>query len=167
MIAVVCGLAILGIIEIFHLAVTTALVRRIRALQTGTAVAPGVGGPAVGERGPKPASLPGVPEDTDILVGFFSSGCPACRTEAPRFAEAVPVLRNAIGIRADSSGLHGKLATCYVRIGDKVAGRAELEKLRRLLPGISAQQYVNCYPCAFDSFKDALANSLAEIGMPA
>ncbi len=98
MIAVVCGLAILGIVEIFHLAVTAALVRRIRALQTGTAVTPGVGGPAVGERGPKPASLPGVAEDTDILVGFFSSGCPACRTEAPRFAEAVPVLGKA-GIR--------------------------------------------------------------------
>ena len=98
MIAVVCGLVILGVIEIFHLAVTTALVRRIRALQPGTAVAPGVGGPAVGERGPKPASLPGVPEDTDILVGFFSSGCPACRTEAPRFADAVPVLGKA-GVR--------------------------------------------------------------------
>ena len=94
-------------------------------------------------------------------------GIATAHITAGRYAEAVPVLRNAIGIRADSSGLHGKLATCYVRIGDKVAGRAELEKLRRLLPGISAQQYVNCYPCAFDSFKDALANSLAEIGMPA
>ena len=109
MIAVVCGLAILGIIEIFHLAVTTALVRRIRALQPGAAVGPGVGGPDVGELGPNPASLPGVPEDTDVLVGFFSTGCPACRSEAPRFAEAVPVLGKA-GIRpvAVLNGLAGQ-----------------------------------------------------------
>jgi thiol-disulfide isomerase/thioredoxin len=98
MIAVTCGLVILGVIEIFHLAVTTALVRRIRALQTGTAAAPDIGGPAVGERGPKPTSLPGVPEDSDILVGFFSSGCPHCRTEAPHFAGSVPALGKA-GIR--------------------------------------------------------------------
>ena len=95
MIAVVCGLAILGIIEIFHLAVTVALVRRIRAGQTGAALAPDVGGPAVGARGPKPASLAGVPKETDILVGFFSSGCPACVTEAPHFAEVVPELGKA------------------------------------------------------------------------
>ena len=94
-------------------------------------------------------------------------GLATAHITAGRYAEAVPVLRNAMGIRAGSSALHGKLATCYVRICDKAAGRAELEKLRRLLPGISAQQYVDCYPCAFDSFKDALANSLAEIGMPA
>jgi thiol-disulfide isomerase/thioredoxin len=92
MIAAVCGLAILGIIEIFHLAVTTALVRRIKVLQTGTALGPDVGGPAVGKIGPKPVSLAGVPKETDILVGFFSSGCPACVTEAPHFAEVVPEL---------------------------------------------------------------------------
>ena len=95
MIAAVCGLAILGIIEIFHLAVTTALVRRIRVLQTGAALGPDAGGPAVGQRGPKPASLAGVPKETDILVGFFSSGCPPCRTEAPQFAELVPELGKA------------------------------------------------------------------------
>ena len=92
MIAVVCGLVILGVIEIFHLAVTTALVRRIRTVQAGTTALPTIGGPEVGQRGPKPTSLPGVPEGTDILVGFFSPGCPACRAEAPRFAEVVPEL---------------------------------------------------------------------------
>jgi TolB-like protein len=94
-------------------------------------------------------------------------GIATAHITAGRYAEALPVLRTAIRIRADSSDLHGKLATCYVRLGDKAAGRAELEKLRRLLPGVSAQLYVNSYPCAFDSFKNALANSLTEIGMPA
>jgi thiol-disulfide isomerase/thioredoxin len=133
MIAVACGLAILGIIEIFHLAVTTALVRRIRALQTGTAAAPDVGGPAVGERGPKPASLPGVPEDTDILVGFFSPGCPACQAEAPYFAEAVSalgkarvrpvaVLNGAAGPERDS--LAATLAPAGVPVLDEAARQA-------------------------------------------
>jgi hypothetical protein len=62
---------------------------------------------------------------------------------------------------ADSSGLRDKLAACYVRLGDK-----ELQKLFRLLPGVSAQQYVNGHRCAFDSLKNDLANSLTEIGMP-
>jgi TolB-like protein/AraC-like DNA-binding protein len=84
-----------------------------------------------------------------------------------RYKEAVPVLRKALQVRPDSSDLRGKLATCYVGIGDKVSGRVELEKLRRLLPGVSAQQYVNSYPCAFDSFRNAMANSLTEIGMSA
>ena len=86
---------------------------------------------------------------------------------AGRYKEAVPVLAKAVQVRPHSSNLHGKLATCYVRLGDKAAGRAELEKLRRLLPGVSAQQYADGYPCAFDTFRNALANSLAEIGMPA
>jgi thiol-disulfide isomerase/thioredoxin len=71
------------------------LVRRIKVLQTGTAPGPDVGGPAVGKIGPKPVSLAGVPKETDILVGFFSSGCPACVTEAPHFAEVVPELGKA------------------------------------------------------------------------
>jgi thiol-disulfide isomerase/thioredoxin len=134
MIAVVCGLVILGVIEIFHLAVTTALVRRIRAVQTGTiAAGSNIGGPEVGQRGPKPASLPGVPEGTDILVGFFSPGCPACRDEAPRFAEAVPelgkggvrpvvVLNGAAGPDRDS--LAAALAPAGVPVLDEAARQA-------------------------------------------
>ena len=133
MIAAVCGLAILGIIEIFHLAVTTALVRRIRVLQTGTAIEPDVGGPAVGERGPKPTSVADVPKETDILVGFFSSGCPACRTEAPHFAEIVPelgkagvhpvaVLNGAAGPERDS--LAAALAPTGVPVLDEAARQA-------------------------------------------
>ena len=133
MIAVVCGLVILGVIEIFHLAVTTALVRRIRVLQTGTTAAPNIGGPEVGERGPKPTSLPGVPEGTDILLGFFSPGCPACRAEAPRFAEAVPelgkggvrpvaVLNGAAGPDRDS--LAAALAPAGVPVLDEAARQA-------------------------------------------
>jgi thiol-disulfide isomerase/thioredoxin len=99
MIALACGLAVLGIIEIFHLAVTTALVRRLRAGQAGLAVEPDVGGPKAGEQAPRPSSLPGVPEDTDILLGFFSSGCPACQVQAPRFAAMVPKLAE-VGARA-------------------------------------------------------------------
>lgn len=94
-------------------------------------------------------------------------GLATAHMTAARYSEAVPLLRKAIRIRADSTGLHGKLAACYVRIGDKAAGRMELDKLLRLIPGVSAQQYVNSYPCAFDSFKNVLANSLTEIGMPA
>jgi thiol-disulfide isomerase/thioredoxin len=133
MIAVVCGLVILGVIEIFHLAVTTALVRRIRALQTGTVAEPNIGGPAVGDRGPKPTSLPGVPEGTDILVGFFSSGCPACRTEAPHFAGSVPALGKA-GIRPlavlngaagpDRDSLAATLASVGVPVLDEAARQA-------------------------------------------
>lgn len=133
MIAVVCGLVVLGVIEIFHLAVTTALVRRIRALQTGTAGAPDIGGPAVGERGPKPASLPGVPEDTDVLVGFFSPGCPHCRTEAPHFAGSVPALGMA-GIRSlavlngaagpDRDSLAAALAPAGAPVLDEAARQA-------------------------------------------
>lgn len=133
MIAVVCGLAVLGVIEIFHLAVTTALVRRIRALQTGGTSAPNIGGPSVGERGPVPASLPGVPPGTDVLVGFFSPGCPACRDEAPRFAEAVPelgkggvhpvvVLNGAAG--PDRDWLAATLAPAGVPVLDEAARHA-------------------------------------------
>lgn len=96
MIALACGLAVLGIIEIFHLAVTAALVRRLRAGQAGLAAEPDPGGPKAGEQAPRP---PGVPEDTDILLGFFSSGCPACQVQAPRFADMVPALAE-VGARA-------------------------------------------------------------------
>jgi tetratricopeptide (TPR) repeat protein len=87
---------------------------------------------------------------------------------AGRYQEAAPLLRNAILLRAGSSGLHGKLAACYVQLRDKTAARAELSMLRRILPdGISAEQYVNSYPCRVESFRSVLANSLTEIGMPA
>jgi hypothetical protein len=45
--------------------------------------------------------------------------------------------------------------------------RAQLAILRRVLPDISATQYVDDFPCNFGSFKAALGNSLTAIGMPA
>lgn len=70
-------------------------------------------------------------------------------------------------IRPGSTGLHGKLAACYGQLGDKPAAWAELAKLRAILPDVSAEQYVNGYPCSLSAFKDVLANSLTDIGMPA
>jgi tetratricopeptide (TPR) repeat protein len=84
-----------------------------------------------------------------------------------RYKEAAALLRAAALIRAGSTGLHGKLAACYVQLGDKPAAWAELAKLRAILPGVSATQYVNGYPCSLSAFKDVLANSLTDIGMPA
>ncbi|MBR7831837.1 redoxin domain-containing protein [Actinospica durhamensis] len=96
MIALVCGLVILGVIELFHLAVTASLVRRLREQGPASpAPAEQIGGPEVGERTPAARTVPGVPEDTEVLFGFFSVGCPSCRTEAPRFANAVPALGDA------------------------------------------------------------------------
>ena len=69
-------------------------------------------------------------------------------------------------MRPGSTGLHGKLAACYVQLHDRTAARIELAKLRRILPDVSAGQYVNS-PCDFDSFGNLLANSLTKIGMPA
>lgn len=93
MIAVVCGVAVLGVIELFHLAVTTSLVRRLREVQSANpAATPELGGPEIGEQGPEPASLPGLPADAEVLLGFFSSNCPSCRTEAPRFASSLRAL---------------------------------------------------------------------------
>jgi TolB-like protein/AraC-like DNA-binding protein len=87
---------------------------------------------------------------------------------AGRYGAAEPVLRTAALVRPGSTGLHGKLAACYVQLGDKAAARAHLAILRHILPdGVSAEQYANSYPCGFDSFKNTLANSLTEIGMPA
>jgi hypothetical protein len=70
-------------------------------------------------------------------------------------------------VRPGSTGLHGKLAACYVQLGDKAAARAELEKLRRILPDISVEQYVSSYPCSVDSFTGVMASSLSDIGMRA
>jgi Flp pilus assembly protein TadD len=86
---------------------------------------------------------------------------------AGRFREAATVLRTAALVRPGSTGLHGKLAACYVQLGDKAAARAELEKLRRILPDISVEQYVSSYPCSFDSFTGVMASSLSDIGMRA
>ncbi len=86
---------------------------------------------------------------------------------AGRYQEAAAVLKTATLVRPGSTGLHGKLAACYVQIGNKTAARAELAKLRRILPDVSAEQYANSYPCGFDGFRSTLANSLTEIGMPA
>jgi tetratricopeptide (TPR) repeat protein len=86
---------------------------------------------------------------------------------AGRYQEAATILRKAALVRPGSTGLHGKLAACYVQLGDKVAARTHLALLRRILPDVSAEQYVNSYPCSFDSFRNALASSLTEIGMPA
>ena len=70
-------------------------------------------------------------------------------------------------IRPGSTRLHGKLAACYAQLGDQPAARAELAKLRGILPDVSATQYVSGYPCNLGPFKDVLANSLTSIGMPA
>jgi TolB-like protein/AraC-like DNA-binding protein/tetratricopeptide (TPR) repeat protein len=86
---------------------------------------------------------------------------------AGRYQEAATILRKAALVRPGSTGLHGKLAACHVQLGDKAAARIELATLRRILPDVSAQQYVNSYPCSFGSFRNVLANSLTEIGMPA
>jgi AraC-like DNA-binding protein/TolB-like protein/tetratricopeptide (TPR) repeat protein len=87
---------------------------------------------------------------------------------AGRYKAAELVLRTAALVRPGSSGLHGKLAACYVQLGDKAAARTHLAILRRIVPdGVSAEQYVNSYPCGIDSFKNALTNSLIDIEMPA
>jgi tetratricopeptide (TPR) repeat protein len=93
-----------------------------------------------------------------IGTAYFSGG---------RYKEAAVLLRAAALMRPGSTGLHGKLAACYARLGDKSAAWAELAKLRRILPDVSATQYVNGYPCGLGPFKDVLANSLTSIGMPA
>ena len=66
-----------------------------------------------------------------------------------RYEEAAAVLRAATLIRPGSTGLHGKLAACYVQLGDKPAARAELAKLRGILPDVSAAQYVSGIPVAW------------------
>ena len=86
---------------------------------------------------------------------------------ARRYREAAAALRKAALVRPGSTGLHGKLAACYVQLGDKIAARTHLAILRRILPDVSPEQYVNSYPCSFDLFRNALASSLTEIGMPA
>jgi tetratricopeptide (TPR) repeat protein len=93
-----------------------------------------------------------------IGTAYFSAG---------RYKEAAALLRAAALTRPGSTGLHGKLAACYAQLGDKPAAWAELAKLRRILPDVSATQYVNGYPCGPGPFKDVLANSLTSIGMPA
>lgn len=84
---------------------------------------------------------------------------------AGRYRGAATILRTAALMRPGSTGLHGKLAACYVQIGEKAAARAELAKLRRILPDVSAEQYANSYPCGPGPFRQVLANSLIEIGM--
>ena len=84
-----------------------------------------------------------------------------------RYEVAAVLLREAALIRPGSTGLHGKLAACHAQLGDKPAARAELAKLRGILPDVSATQYVNGYHCSLGPFKDVLANSLTSIGMPA
>ena len=86
---------------------------------------------------------------------------------AGRYQEAAAALKTATLLRPGSTGLHGKLAASYVQLGDKTAARAELSKLRQILPDVSAAQYVASYPCGFDAFKDTLTNTLTDIGMPA
>jgi adenylate cyclase len=86
---------------------------------------------------------------------------------AGRYQAAATVLRTAVLLRPGSTGLHGKLAACYVQLGDKAAARGQLAILRRILPDVSAEQYVSGFPCGFGSFRNVLANSLTEIGMPA
>ncbi len=83
------------------------------------------------------------------------------------YAEAALVLRAATLLRPGSTGLHGKLAACYLQIGEKAMARLELTTLRRIVPGMTATQYANGFPCGFDEFRNRLANSLIEIGMPA
>jgi TolB-like protein len=84
-----------------------------------------------------------------------------------RYKEAGALLKAAASVRPSSTGLHGKLAACYAQLGEKSAARAELAKLRGILPDVSAAQYVDGYPCRPGPFKDMLANSLTDIGMPA
>jgi TolB-like protein/AraC-like DNA-binding protein len=86
---------------------------------------------------------------------------------AGRYLEAATALRSASLVRPGSTGLHGKLAACHVQLGDKPAARAELAKLRRILPDVTVTEYINSYPCGIASFTNVLANSLTEIGMPA
>jgi hypothetical protein len=97
MIALAIGLAVLGVIELFHIAVTTALIRRVREGGSPPAV-PDPGGPAIGEPGPRLERLREGAGDAGVLVGFFSAGCDSCGVEAPRFAAAVPELGKA-GLR--------------------------------------------------------------------
>ena len=63
-----------------------------------------------------------------------------------RYKEAAVLLRSAALIRPGMTGLHGKLAACYAQLGDKPAAWGELAKLRRILPDVSATQYVNGFP---------------------
>ena len=136
MIAVVCGMAVLGVIELFHLAVTTALVRRLRELREAAAApAPELGGPEIGERGPEPAGLPGLPAETDVLLGFFSADCPSCRIEAPRFAGTLPALTR-VGVRpaAVLAGMSGPdrdaMAALLEPAGAPLLGQAAREAFR-------------------------------------
>jgi tetratricopeptide (TPR) repeat protein len=94
-------------------------------------------------------------------------GIATAHISAGRYREAETILRAATLLRPGSTGLHGKLAACYVQLGDKPAARAELAILRRILPDIPAGQYVSGFPCKSDWFRNLLANSLTEIGMPA
>jgi AhpC/TSA family len=97
MIALVVGIAVLGVIELFHIAVTTALIRRVREGASAPAV-PDPGGPGIGEPGPRLDRLRESAGDAGVLVGFFSAGCDSCAVEAPRFAAAIPELGKA-GLR--------------------------------------------------------------------
>jgi hypothetical protein len=135
-IAVVFGLAVLGVIEVFHLAVTTALIRRVREGAAAVPTAPDPGGPAIGESGPRLDRLSaaaGAAGDAAVLVGFFSAGCDSCATEAPRFAAALPQLDKA-GVRsaavvggkagADRDVLEQMVAPIGTRLLDEAAREA-------------------------------------------
>ena len=84
---------------------------------------------------------------------------------AGRYDEASVLLKKATLMRLGSTGLHGKLAACYARLGETAAARTQVEMLRRILPDVSVEQYVGSYPCRYELFTGVLANGLVESGM--
>lgn len=89
---VVVSVAVLAVLVLVDLALTGAVIRRLRLLEKG--VEPDIGGPEIGAEAPRFSTTT---EDgrafdrTDLnaptVIGFFSTDCGVCTTEVTRFAE--------------------------------------------------------------------------------
>ncbi|MEU0569600.1 hypothetical protein ABZ297_30070 [Nonomuraea sp. NPDC005983] len=87
------AVVIIGLLCVFNLLLTLALIRRMR--QTGAGTAPSAGPPMalsagspVGEFTAETVNGETISHDTVTgLVGFFSAGCEPCHKLLPRFAE--------------------------------------------------------------------------------
>lgn len=132
------AMVVLTAIVLLNLAVTVAVIRRLRELPASGAASgggsasgggaagplPDPGGPARGERIPDFAAttVEGVSVDRAALtgrtvIGFFSTSCSSCALEAPAFADAV--------VELAAEGI-GALAVVQRKRGDDAAGLAQV-----------------------------------------
>lgn len=95
----VAGLVLVGAVAVLNLLLTTAVIRRLRQLESRLATPGADSGPALGSQLPKfsaelaSGDIVGADDLTGspAILAFFSTGCPACQTSIPYLIEYAEV----------------------------------------------------------------------------